>query len=177
MACWASQCLTQNFILWTDMSTARVLLLLSAALSCLSFPTASRAPQPKGFKHIRGGKITPASRVYRDMPREKPPALMRRVQSILQKHPGLTESQVASKVGKGQPYVSKLRLIGGLDESVVAEWEASWNGGIHVPVNVMRDLHTVPRHQQRAEYRKRFARAELTKRHHREKLRQTRRRG
>jgi hypothetical protein len=101
---------------------------------------------------------------------------MRRVQALFDDDPSLTESQVASKIGKQQPYVSKLRLIAGLEESVVVEWEASWGGSVHVPVNVMRDLHTLPRYQQAAEYRKRFARAELTKRQHREKLRQARRR-
>lgn len=101
---------------------------------------------------------------------------MRRVKALLHEDPGLTQAQVASKIGQEQPYVSKLWLISGLEESVVAEWEASWDGSVHVPVNDMRDLHALPRHQQRTEYKKRFARAELTKRHHREKLSQPRRR-
>jgi hypothetical protein len=101
---------------------------------------------------------------------------MRRVVALLAEKPTPTEAQVAARIGKGQPYVSKLRLIAGLDASVVEKWEESWHGGVHVPVNDMRDLHVLTPADQREEYKRLVAKAALTKRQHREKLGQRRRR-
>ena len=110
------------------------------------------------------------------MARDTPPVLMRRVMALLDEKPDRTEAQIAAKIGKGQPYVSKLRLIAGLDPRVVAKWEESWGGGVHVPVNDMREMHKLKPVEQRAEYTRLASKAALTKRQHREKLSQPRRR-
>jgi hypothetical protein len=113
------------------------------------------------------------------MARDTPPVLMQRVMSLLAEKPTPTGAQIAAKIGKEQPYVSKLKLISELDRSVVTAWTKSWEtGGARVPVNAMRDIQLrakTPR-QQRELYVLLVDEAELTKRRHRAKLRQPRRR-
>jgi hypothetical protein len=113
------------------------------------------------------------------MARDTPPVLMQKVMRLLVEKPTPTEAQIAVKIGKEQPYVSKLKLISELDRSVVAAWTKSWEtGGARVAVNAMRDIQLKAKTptQQRRLYGLLVDEAELTKQRHRAKLRQPRRR-
>lgn len=92
---------------------------------------------------------------------ESPPNLIDVVRALREQ--GLTQQQIATKIGTEQPYVSKLLLISGLDASIVTKWKASWMTAVRVPLNEMRDLHPLSPGEQREMYDTLLAKAERTK--------------
>src|SRR5258706_14622157 len=96
---------------------------------------------------------------------DSPPNLLSVVKSL--REGGLTQRQIATKIGAEQPYVSKLLLISGLDGSILTKWTASWTTTVRVPLNEMRDLHCLSSGQQRERYDTLFAQAVARKANHR----------
>ncbi len=85
------------------------------------------------------------------MARKIPPFLMHKVKDLHDR--GLAQTEIATRIGTEQPYVSKLLIIATkLDRSIVNNWEKSWESPSRVPLNAVRNLHKLPHDEQREQY-------------------------